>query len=421
MDHILKQAVGWLMCVAMFTVGCSDETESDSTKTASAETKSTAKSEQPKEQKPASRKPASTPDGAVRQLIAGLAEGKGEVLWDSLPPQYRADVNTMVRGLGAKVDPEVWKQSLGTWLRVVTLIDKKKELVAESGVLAKAPITDQQFKALTPHAAAILKMLLNSELRDTAQLQTFDGRDFCRGTFSVVLLEIKNAIRDVADVSLSQFLKDAVSIHATQVEDDSAIVEIMIRGSQFPPIKLPMNKVGQHWIPTDLAETWPTAIAMVRSQIDTMPATTETTRSEKLKAIAAVGKVLDGFELAKSENDFNSVLAQLTPFLFGTPAPTDPATPNTPATTPQPKGTVNIVVTNKLTNAQIDELVETWERLAGDPDRSEVDVFEKDGQTVFVVEPVGDVSAFAKKIDFVDELELDPKNRSIRITLPKPE
>ncbi len=412
-----SKLIVWLLLAAPLFLGCDGEAEAPATKSEATEQKPEAKTDESQETKPTRQKPASSPDEAVQRLITDLADGKGESLWDALPPQYRADVNAIVRGLGGKVDPEVWKQSLGTWLRVVSVVDPKNELIAGSGALAKAPITGDQFKSLTPHAARILKMLLNSELRDAEQLKAFDGREFCRGTASVLLLEMKNALREFADVSLGQFVKDAVAIHATQVKDETALVEIMIRGSQFPPIKLPMSHIDGHWIPTELAVAWPEAMAKIRAQLDAMPPITDESRNQQLESIAAVGKVLDDFESAETDDDFNQALAGLSPFLFGS-APASGGPTETPGAEPVPTGTVNVVVTSKLTNAQIDELIETWEALTGAPDSSEVDVFERNGQTVFVIEPVGDVTKFAEKIDFVDELDLDPKNRSIRITLP---
>ncbi|MDA1016866.1 MAG: hypothetical protein O3A00_20710, partial [Planctomycetota bacterium] len=297
------------------------------------------------------------------------------------------------------------------------------ELLASSGMLAKSPIPVSEFRRIVPFLESIFQTLLDSELKDTEQLKNFDGRRFLTNTGGQLIRQLKLATKEfLPNVTWEQYSKDAVLVTALNVDGDSAVVEVMLRGSALPPTNLKMSRVEGYWIPAALASGWAASIAAARGEISKMPPVTKESQNVQLKSIAAVNGLLD--ELAKVEtvDEFNVAAGKLLGGFFpgniseaaNTSPPSAAASPSTNT------GTIHIVVTQLLDDKAIDELIERWERLSDKPEISEVDTFTKDGHTVFVVSPVSDLKTFAEGIDFVDSVDLDPKHNAIRITLPKP-
>lgn len=409
--------------------GCSDESEEISNsgdKTVvekTVATKTNAKTDNKSVPSTPRLKPAKSAAAAVQQFVDEIAAGRADVVWDSLPPRYRSDINGLVRDLANKVDAEVWRKSLETWLRLVVVLGDKQDLLAKSGMLAKSPIKAGDVQRIAPHLVAMFETLLGSDLKETDRLAEFDGRRFLSTTGSQLIGHLKLATKGLLpSVTWEQYLKDAVLISALQVDGDSALVEVLLRGSQLPPINLEMRRVDDYWIPASLASGWSTAIGTARKGLEKMPPVTDKTRELQMQSIGGVNVLLDGLAKVETVDEFSTAAAKLLAGFFpsefsSTPNTTPPVEKPKPSTT---DGTISIVVTQLLDEAATNELVAQWERLSDSADVCEVDTFTKDGHTVFVVTPVSDLKKFAESIDFVDSVDLDPKQKAIRITLPKP-
>ena len=72
-----------------------------------------------------------SPEAAVRRVAQGLQENRPQVLWESLPPSYRTDVNALVRNTAQRMDPEIWSRSVAIVRRAAALLKAKREFLLQ--------------------------------------------------------------------------------------------------------------------------------------------------------------------------------------------------------------------------------------------------------------------------------------------------
>ena len=360
-----------------------------------------------------------TADQAVLAVLQGLKSNQPIVLWQALPVSYQQDVNTLVREFAEKVDEELWQRSVASLHKLLLVLKAKKQFFLKNPYAPQLPISDQEHSANWDKLTALLDTLVESELADLEKLKSFDGRTFLSGTGASLMEQFAAFSSTLADDPFKNYFQKflgEISVTVLKSEGDTTIVRLEAPGAE--PDELELVRVDGKWIPKDLSENWKSAIERARLILATevSPEAMAVIKSQVLEVLDIIDPVLDKMQQAKTADEFNQAMEQgLQPLAKVFPELAQPGRPTLPPDTTG-GAAVRIVVKGKLdrkTEQAIDEFL-----LTAVPD-AEADVFPDSGNdaTTYVIEPVTDIKALAKQVDFGTVTGVDEKKRVIRVKL----
>jgi hypothetical protein len=240
-----------------------------------------------------------TPDGTVRFVATGLAESHPQVLWQALPSSWQADVTALLHESAEKTDPELYELGWSVAGKVARILDEKQDFILGHPVMAGRIKDREKTEALLHAGAGFLRTLTESELADRDALRTLDVETFLAGTGAKLL-------SDARELSiLLQGLPGDLPVTAPpgtfrldqlQLED----VAVIQRDGGSARLRLVMGggasaeqdwvQVEGRWVPKQMADTWPKAIAEARRQLaSAMPAS-----AERKQALIVQLRMVDG-------------------------------------------------------------------------------------------------------------------------------
>ena len=146
---------GWILLLLVSFVGCSGEQDDSGTSTSGVVAKG-------------------GPDEAVMRVAKGLADGRPEVAWQSLPPSYRDDVTSLVNLAATKMDEDVWNRSFALVQKLTRLAREKRTFILEQPMLTESAGDKKELEAGWDAVAGVLDTLANSELSDLSKLENLD-------------------------------------------------------------------------------------------------------------------------------------------------------------------------------------------------------------------------------------------------------
>jgi hypothetical protein len=210
-----------------------------------------------------------------------------------------------------------------------------------------------------------------------------------------------------------------LKFRSRDVKDDSAIVEIVIPNE--PPVEVPYVKIDGKWIPVDLANGWIEGLGQAQARLAVVlaPDNLATLKPQLLTGLSVMDEWLQRLEEAPSKEAFDFAWSQglqnviTVASSLGPNQPVEEPTGETDPAVETEIPVVKVVVRGELTFDQQDELLE---RLAGRADDGagpfrEISATKR--EVTFLLGPVADVEAFAKKLEMLDVSKVDPATRMI--------
>ena len=424
------RAVGnWrvLLMVLGMLVGCQQSPQSDSGAKGSgggAETASV-----PKETSPApsnSTEPAATPDAAVQQVLQGIERKELKALWDFLPGSYQRDLQSLVRQTGDRMDPEVWDRLMEV-VRHSARMMKSKEKWLQTPAANEPPRTGPVAQ-LGPvdyaQLAGLLNLLADSELGRAETLKSIDLGAWTGKVGRPLLEQVSVFARRMPADPLARTLTGLqdLKFRSRDVKGDSAVVEIVVPNE--PVVEVPYVKVDGKWIPVDLANGWIEGMgqAQARLAVALAPDNLAALKPQLMTGLNVLDEWLKRLEESPNKESFDFAWAQGLQNVMTVASALQPDLPrddmagdvDPSAETAVP--VVKVVVQGELTFDQQDEILEKLAELADDGTGSFREISATKRDVTFLLGPVADVEAFARKMDLLDVSKVDPAGRMILAT-----
>ncbi len=262
------------------------------------------------------------PDAFVQ---AGLqaANGKPRALWDALPAGYQKDTTDVIGAFAAKVPEQPYNDGFVIAGKVVKVLETKKAFVLGHPALQGGPVKAEDVGKGWDPAVRILSTVVNSDLKTVQSLKTLDVGKFMEGPVAAIVkdaIALTEAVGTAIPAQGAQKLADLksklkdVKVTVESKTDDKASVKV--EGPGEAPSVEEMVKVEGKWVPKELVDEWPTAVAGAKAAISTIevdPAMVVQFNAMK----GAVEPVLDGLLAADSQEAFNAQVDALMKGVMG--------------------------------------------------------------------------------------------------------
>jgi hypothetical protein len=348
--------------------------------------------------------------GVVETTLDAFRNGRLEIAFDFLPPDYQQDINQLVSSAAARVEPEIWLQSTNVLKKAVGVLEQKREIIipllAQSGNDHRVEVTNawDQF-------VETAKEFVESPLLDQEQVQLIDVRAALQNELGRLIRKLM-VLSAVVNPATHNPLRELDEVQVDLVESDgkTARVRIMPRGITDAEPTTFVLRDGK-WLPKPLVEAWPATLEAMRSQLQTMTAASGTVEVQQCKdQLKVMDRVLDQMLSAQNVEQLRSAATPL--FLQATkwstiaPAATVPDGP--------PEG-VSMLITRELSDDELTRLLRTLEPLTDDPDREYHLATANGGKTFISIKPVSDITAFAAKLTFASDPTINMEARTITI------
>lgn len=404
--------------------GCQQSTSTDpGVKNSGDRTTKTLPRDDPGASARVSPSPAATPDAAVRTVLEGIERKELNALWEFLPSGYQRDLQSLVRQTGEKMDPEVWDRLVGVVRHAAQMMKSKEKWLQTPAANEPAPsgAAAQLGPVNYAHLAQLLELLADSELGQTETLKTLDLGAWSTKVGRPLLEQISVFAQRMPADPLARTLTGLqdLKFRSRDVKEDAATVEIVIPNE--PAVEVPYVKIDGKWIPVDLANGWIEGMGQAQARLAVVlaPENLAALKPQMLTGLNVLDDWLKRLEEAPSKEAFDFAWSQglqnvltVASSLGPNPAAGGSADEGDPAMeTGIP--VVKVVVRGELTFDQQDELLE---RLAGQTDDGagpfrEISATRR--EVTFLLGPVADVAAFAKKLEMLDVSKVDPSTRMI--------
>jgi len=252
-------------------------------------------------------------EGAVKALIADVAEGKTSSLWAALPESYQSDINEVVQGFGNGVDPAMWGQIIGTLEQLHGLLTDKAEFIINTPTVQNSGQVDQ-IRMAVPGVAAFLKILLDNFSLEA--LKSFDGEAFFAGP-AAQIVAMGNAMSQMLPGGISLSKLNETKIETVSEEGDSATLKMTNPMDPDQAEEVEFVRVDGHWLPADLANDWDANMEMVREQLKTLPETSQQAAMQVGMVTGMVNAGLAPLQQAEDQESFNKAFDEVQQQVMG--------------------------------------------------------------------------------------------------------
>lgn len=234
----------------------------------------------------------STPAGTLQALVASVQNQQLGAAWTMLPESYRNDLTGLISEASTKIDPELYRNALSTMNGLVGLLRDKKGMIAELAQQQMGPMgPSTDMSGAIEGISKILGAISGSKhLASTDALASLDMGAFLQDTGASLIpamIEIAKTSPDPDSKEMLAFFdgKQNFEINEVSADDSHAVLELKF-GDNTQDVR--MAKVGDHWLPEDLAHGWNDQIADMKQAVAAMEPMTE---QEKAQAGAMMGMV----------------------------------------------------------------------------------------------------------------------------------
>lgn len=364
--------------------------------------------------------PSMSADAAVSSVIEGMRTNHPEALWDFLPPSMQGHLNEAVREIGRSADPELWNRFAELLKKAVSIFETKKDFILASPFWHAAEKIDvKQVSTHWPDIVGLMSSITNSDLSHVDRLKEFDGRRFLAEAGANFLMHLQAASATLKNNAIAR-LKD-VKVTLKSESGDSAVVTIEVPGQ--PASDHEFTIIEGKWCPKAWVELIP-QMSEWKSGVKAVLKSDEFVKRKEsiMQELDQIETGIDQLLETKTAQEFNDLVAQrVIPYLlvrsapFRSPGASDPSTPHHPDSD---SGTATIIVPAKLDDKKSDELVTKLAAVSDNPAQSVVfGPNTTESGVEFTITPVGDVAAFAKRIDFGSVTKIDGDKRTVTVTV----
>jgi hypothetical protein len=259
------------------------------------------------------------PDAFVQASLKA-ASGEPQALWNALPKSYQEQGKALVVEFAGKMNEQLWNDGFGILQKATKVLVTKKDFVLGYPALASAPVKVEDVAKGADPAIRTLDRLVHSDLATLEGLKKLDIERFLAGPVAASTADLTQAFEVAAAASRSPDMPGllgkvkSAKVTVESTEGDSAKVKVEVEGEK--PETLEMVKVEGKWIPRELAQAWPAAIAKAHAEIAQIKIEPEMV-AQFTAMKGPVDATLTGLLAAKTQAEFNAQVDGLLGGLIG--------------------------------------------------------------------------------------------------------
>lgn len=226
---------------------------------------------------------ATEPEELVKQLAQAIADKNYQALWEMLPESYQKELDTTVKDVANKIDPQLWRSVTNCFQMTIFALKEQKERFFNHPIAEMLPFDKEAIREAWDPAIAVGDALINSELYDIEEFRTMDVPTFLHDTAGIVMTNLEpiayllpaGPLTEIGEVV--QSLGDAEA-EKVSGDDETAVVKITIPDRD--PMDVEFVKVDGKWIPKVVQNEWPNWIEQLKAGLAFIP-TTDTEEGKK--------------------------------------------------------------------------------------------------------------------------------------------
>lgn len=261
------------------------------------------------------------PDSFVRSAVKA-AEGEPQALWTALPESYQKDVQGLLQSFAGGMNEQLWNDGFKIAQKTVKVLETKRELILGHPRL-KGVLTDDEVAKGWDPAVRVLSALVNSDIKSLEGVKKLDVEKFLGGPVASMLEDAMKTAElaaakmpgpDAKELTSFRSKLKTAKISVEKKDGDTATVKIEVEGEE--PELQEMVRVEGKWIPKELADQWPGAIAQAKLAVAALKIGPETVvQFNMMKGM--IDPVLDGLLQAKTQEEFDAQIAAVMKALGG--------------------------------------------------------------------------------------------------------
>ncbi|MFO0725272.1 MAG: hypothetical protein U1E65_15930 [Myxococcota bacterium] len=240
------------------------------------------------------------------------AAGEPQALFDALPASYQKDAQGVVAAFAAKIPAQPWNDSFSLLAKLSKVFETKKDFVLGHPALKGMVKPEDVAKGWDP-LVHMVSTVANSDIKTADGMKKLDIRAYMAGPLAQVIADFEKAAEVAANVpgggaGAAKFSKMKNSLKTAKItiekeEGDHATVKVEMEGEKTETTE--MVKVEGKWIPKELADGWPKAMAEAKAGIEKM--NVEPAMIAQFNAMKGmIDPALDGLLAAKTQDEFNA-------------------------------------------------------------------------------------------------------------------
>jgi hypothetical protein len=273
-----------------------------------------------------------TPDGTIKYVLNGLADNNPEVIWEALPAKYQKLIHDEIKKAGASVDPEIQTKTVDVLKKATGVLKNKKTLILET----VQAMSGGQGEGLPPEltenwddVVSVLEIVVNSKamtpewLKDPdvgAILKEDGGKLMSSPAFekfiNFALTEDKtNPLKDLAE--LRKWIKSVDVTLVSSTETTAKVKLSFTRGESVDTEEMDMLKVGDRWLPKEMAEDIDPVITDIKEampmgqMLGSGTPMSDQQKTQLLGFLNTVDKALDTINSAADSNELMAAVGQM--------------------------------------------------------------------------------------------------------------
>jgi hypothetical protein len=258
-----------------------------------------------------------TADGTIKTVATQLADSHPEILWEALPPSYRADINELTATFAQKMDPQLYDRTMAVMSRAVQVLQEKKEIILQSETMAMTPGDAEEKAQALGSGLAMAQTVLDSEIMTLQGLGALDWENFLATTGASLM-------QQVSTIEMEEGTNPMDELRELQVETIEASAEtatVRISAGDEEPEEVEMVRVEERWVPAEMAEQWPEMMANARQKLEEMtPENMQQVKGQALMGLAMAEGLIEQVAAIDSVEQFDEQIGPMIQGMLGSMA-----------------------------------------------------------------------------------------------------
>ncbi|MGB0596028.1 MAG: SHD1 domain-containing protein [Rubripirellula sp.] len=236
----------------------------------------------------------------LEQFDDAVAAGHIQAIYDALPPNYRADIDSLVKLAAQRIKPTTWQAITGTAHQVGDLMVTRQNWFLSSPRM-KSLDADQveKVRGQVLALANVLRVGLSPEATQLDQMQAVPFSEW-----------LKERDKEVAPYIAQLFKYDDSLARAITVESEKNGIAQVSLTQDSQTSKVTYVSVDGYWVPKTLADQWPNLVEDWKNELSNGAASMDT-YAALIQAVA--GPALQSLANAQNSGDFHAAMEPVFP------------------------------------------------------------------------------------------------------------
>lgn len=252
-----------------------------------------------------------SPDQAIEAMSRGLADGRPEVLWHSLPESYQSDVTSLIHESAGEMDAELWNSTFRVLRKVTRLLGEKRQFILDHPMVAGQVKDGAEAERDWEAVVELFDVLVNSELSDLDELRELDVEEFLAGTCARFMKQIQRASELSATDGYGESMAKLRATKAKVIDSSGDATTVEITRPGVPATQEKWVRVEGKWLPARVVDTWSREIADARTRLAEFAGKDSENKQMVLMQLAMAEGAVDTLLAASTADQFNAGLASV--------------------------------------------------------------------------------------------------------------